>query len=802
MPFRLPNILVEKLRSLEKALRTYVAMDGSITALIGIAILFWLDLGLDRFFEPGVIVRGMLLLAIVGLIGFILWIRLFRRVFFKVRDEQLAMIYERFEPRLGETFITAVQLNNRSEGVHPVLMARTVDQALRIAPSITVRSMFKYGRLWERFLGALAMLAVIVGFCAAFSETAEIWFSRNILLSDREWPRQARLTVEGFDENGIARIARGDSFLLVVKADITARRVPDYVRIRVRSEKGGYRTILIDEFTTEAVEGIEYRVFMDTIPELLETASLNIHGADTRLERTLEVVPPPAVSDLRIVYKYPAYMQREDRIEKPTGRMSVPIGTTVFLEATANKPLSKAALAVNHGAEIELKSSPVGTEGFTEFSHVIPDLREDVFLEFSLTDTDSIKNRQPIRLEMILIPDNAPGVVAQLDGIGSAITNTAVLPVEGKVVDDNGLREIRFAYSDVREKRPNAPENEEGEEPLKDFEGTRPLENLNSRITEFPLKAEFDVGSLNLQPGDRFTLTLEAFDAYDLTGPDASDEEREAAKQGQMGSGDRWQLDVVTPAKLKSILEAKEIMLRQRFEALIEDVRRTQGIIEGIDLKKKMTAEEIEREKKETEELEKSLADESLSEEERKAKIDEAAIIAEKKRLEAREFERLSQEQASDAEYNISRGLRDSQKETFENIGISTGFEGIRKEFVNNRIYTPELQQRIDNLIIAPLLSLINEDFPGLDEKLIVLNNLVENRTETPCYRMETQHGLLKADIERIIEKMTAIRDSMVDMESFNEVIEILKQIINDQKGVREDTIRARQQYLKDLLND
>ena len=78
---------------------------------------------------------------------------------------------------------------------------------------------------------------------------------------------------------------------------------------------------------------------------------------------------------------------------------------------------------------------------------------------------------------------------------------------------------------------------------------------------EVPIDDAFDVVSLRLEPGQKFLVTLKARDRYDL-GPEPN-----------VGSSDRWMLDVVTPEKLRAMLEAREIVLRQRFETIVEDVQ-------------------------------------------------------------------------------------------------------------------------------------------------------------------------------------------------------------------------------------
>ena len=52
-----------------------------------------------------------------------------------------------------------------------------------------------------------------------------------LLLADEQWPRRSRIEVDGFDD-GLARVARGSDFLLVVRADRSRQIVPDVVELR------------------------------------------------------------------------------------------------------------------------------------------------------------------------------------------------------------------------------------------------------------------------------------------------------------------------------------------------------------------------------------------------------------------------------------------------------------------------------------------------------------------------------------------------------------------------------------------
>ncbi len=77
---------------------------------------------------------------------------------------------------------------------------------------------------------AVLLVASVIAFAVAASESAlGIWARRSFLLSSELWPRKTHLTVEGFNEAGRMKIARGSDVDLVVKADAAppARRSGD-----------------------------------------------------------------------------------------------------------------------------------------------------------------------------------------------------------------------------------------------------------------------------------------------------------------------------------------------------------------------------------------------------------------------------------------------------------------------------------------------------------------------------------------------------------------------------------------------
>ena len=781
----LPGIIGRKLRHLDHTLRFYVALDGLATSLILLTLLFWVDLAADRFFQPGREVRFFLLLLLLTATGYIFWWRLVRRVSAKIRPDQLAMVLERQLPQLNESLLTVVDLQTMSrdsENVHPELLAVTTDSATAALRGVNIHHLFKYRRLAMRSLAALVMLGGIGGFCMAWPETAATWFSRCVLLSNAEWPRASRIFIEGFDANGRARIARGDSFTMLVHADTSMPLVPETVVVRVGSAETGFRHLLINEFRIDDREGTSYRTFTQTFPELLESVEIAVHAGDTRRSGLrIDVVPPPVLTDLRLTPRYPAYMPPASGPPiRPTARTILPIGSGITLDAVAGKPLRRAMLLRDKEEQV-LELSPSGER----FQVILDDLREDTPFELVLEDHDGLKNRQPIRLEIAMQSDAVPLVSARLRGIGPAITPQATLPVEGQVSDDYGVASVRFIYSIDRaasqapkdeKAEESAPTEVPGQDQAADFGERLLLDDAN--VTQYQIDDRFSAAPLNLKPGDRLTLLVEARDRFFLPG---------MTESGQNSTGDRWALDVVTPEQLKTMLDVREITLRQRFEVLIEEVRRTRGMIDELSFVPPKSEDQSPES-----------AENELSEIERQRREKER-----EERLARQWQEAITAEQTATGLYNVTRSLRDIQKEIYDLNTIRQALDDIRLEMINNEIFTPETQQRVDEAVLIPLRRLIDTDFVALEERTSGMNRLLERPiTQAATHREATdERGEVLTRFDQVLERMLAIRDGMMSMESYAEAIELLRTILRQQENLREETQEQKKTELRGLLD-
>jgi hypothetical protein len=779
-PSHFPAIIHRKLRNLERSLRFYAALDGIAATLGAVFALFWFDFFADRFFEFSQVLRCILFFGLLGILGYCIWIWVIRRCRAAIRPDQLASFLERFVPNLNESLITAVELagsdhddttDETADPIQPILLQRTVHEAAQALRGINVRRFFNHHRLRFRLAFAGLCAGVLTGFLIYSGETSEIWFSRNILLSQRDYPRRSQLIAEGF-QDGKVRVGRGDSFTLTVRANTAMPLVPETIRLRLGSKETGYRTTMIDQFRTDTLNGTDWRFFSMTFPELLDSVVLQVRGGDSTLDDLLvEVVPPPILTGVKLQQKFPDYMERPSRTVAASGQATVPDGTDVIISATPNKPLKNAGVIVDRGEVAVLAVEP-------PINFALPKLRKNTLLEFQLEDHDLLRNRLPIRFDVGITKDQPPVVTARLDGIGSAITPNAVLPTVGEITDDNGLSAAAFRYKTEQEKQ--SPDNEQDKESEKPKEGTVAISDIGKSQTIFPLEKTFSVAELNVKPGDKLSLSVEASDRFDLDSP-----------PGQVGTGPLWMLEIVTAERLKTLLEVREISLRQRFEVLIGETGRTKTIIDEFSL---APPEKLVRQAEELTALP-TTSSENLTNIENDEEY-ERELAAKRQRM----LDTISAEQSASGAYSISRTLRDTQKEVYDLRTIIESFRLIRQEMINNRIFTDDDEHRIDGGILKPMQSLIDADFPDLDRLISEWSSTLENRNEPMRPKGLTQQKEILDQFDSVIKKMISIRDSMVSMESFNEAVEILRAIIKQQQQLRNETIEEKNKRLKNLL--
>src|SRR5690606_28254648 len=143
----------------------------------------------------------------------------------------------------------------------------------------------------------------------------------------------------------------------------------------------------------------------------------------------------------------------------------------------------------------------------------------------------------------------------------------------------------------------------------------------------------------------------------------------------------------------------------------------------------------------------------------------------------------------------IQRAYQASQKAEGEIWGIQAGFEEIRAELTSNRMDTEARKERLGKMIIEPIGRLADPMHDQLQRTTQELEALYD-QPEPFLPVVEVALGQTDA----IILEMERILEKMFDLENFNELMEKMRQLIDAQSELREETEDLRKKQILDLL--
>ena len=728
------------LATLRRQTRGWVWLESLAWLVLAAVGFFWVSLALDWCVEPPRWARGVLLAAAAVGLAILLYRKLLGRLSADLGDASLAVVVERSHPSFRDSLSTTIELADQPEvDVNPALLARTAAEAAAHLGQVRSERIFRRRRLAMLAFAAVIAAASIAGLAFAKPAVAGLWVRRLPLLGDEPWPRQVRLRVEDFP-GGVRKVARGSDVDVIVHAQANDR-LPEVVDLRWRTAQTGGPggrtaqtggpggrtasgrpgTWRIDRMGARGGATTDGQAFGHVVKAVNDSLDLEIRGGDARLrDLRLEVLDPPALEKLLITSTPPAYLGSGGRESPPARVVQIPRGSAVEIACTATKPLSAATMVAVAGggsaAEVVLATLPAtdttdtseaggaaSAAGRTIVGH-IASLDADRTVVVRFTDTDGLVNREPVTFTLSALPDEPPQVAMRLRGISTAVTPRARLPLVGTISDDHGL-----GGASVRLKVAGGAET--SLPVLRVREGDAVVELPAEAAEVVPLEP------LGLAVGRKLELAVTATDTCTL------------ASEPNAGTSDTWSLDVVAPEVLVAMLEAREIILRRRYESCVADLTQ---------------------------------ARDGFAAPERPAEGDTAG------------------DRGDDAA-RLGDATARAAGETAE---LAEAFRGIRLEFDNNQLITPELEARLIAQIADPLSALSKQDLPAL---------AVACRTGTG-----RQELVRRAD--EVLARMRAVLDKMMELESFNEVVELLRGMIRTQEQIRAETLEQQKRRAREAL--
>lgn len=786
------------LGQLRSRIRRYVLLEGIALAVAFLAGLFWLSLTVDVvYFSASKLdlplwFRQLFLVATAGVAGMAVCSWIATRLLRTIRSRALALVLERRFPELDDRLVSAVEWSESGyeseSALTRSLLERTINEVSRLVEKLELGSVFNRVPLRRAAITAVVLVISIVVFGVTNASAMQRWARAFLQLEEAYWNRESAFTIQvvaqpgdvikSFRETDDAfeyRHPRGaDLTLLFEKLEGTRPdgqpwTMPQRIQLELEDREGNSSNALL---TSEP-----YRYSVSAVQDDL---TLWFQGGDfvNRKPYRIKVVDQPRINDIDLFCDYPAYTQLNELAGQTKtlqgSEIALPMETRFDLNAHANKELvqvriqtqpelfeleltqDSGTLVVLPGSaqpkRIELTPRQLGlfwdsdSSGFkipmdltTGYEAKLAELTTgferipvsaELNLRIYLRDADDIFSLEPSRFTVRGIEDLPPIFdETRLVGISRSITRRASIPIAGLIRDDYGIENARFEYRvDDAEEWAVRPFDVAPANLPREFELQRRPDELVER---------FEVLPLDLQVGQRLTLTVYASDADNLNGP-------HVARSASIV------FTIVSNEELLSMLYEREINLRRRFEQIIQEVQ------------------------------------DKRDELQQHAEINRsyyAGLAAGPGNSDPESFQEQLNSMRNSVLTCADRSVHDVQKNHSETIEIEESFRDILAELVNNGVHTSQMVERLEALIVSPLNQVNEQDFPDVNASVYLYKQSNE-RQNNPAEHIDRA----VQQLDDMLARMRAVLAEIKDLAEFHEALRDLKEIIDRQKQLTEQT--------------
>ncbi|MFN6303169.1 MAG: hypothetical protein ACK6AT_05270 [Planctomycetota bacterium] len=784
---KLPTPIRHKLSELRGLISRVIATQGIAVLLIwllGSFIAFGLidylptRFGADE--SPRIVRLIMLLIIAVGTLG-ILYHYFWNRWLVRWSDSALALAIERRYPEFQSTLVTTVQAANPSANLRskdldaiehpnrPGMIELAARKAVEKITSIDVRSLVQLSTLqWE--LGLLAATLGLSGVGSlAYPDLVSHWSKRLFNLSDAPWPRRTSLGVVGLEldvppftntptrdrylvpmENNRLLAPKGSSVRLRATAKDLLAEPYDKCALHYRDRAGNRGRASMLSYSNSNPR--EFILDGPPLEAINDNLWFSIVGGDARLSNlVLETVDAPLALSTDLDVSYPSYLQRStkttwgnERLEFRNG-MRLPQGTHVGFWIRANKPIRKVDVMQVAGTAGEDSTKQFTVEldkPSLEFALPATVLLGNLFVELRLWDNLGLCSTRVQQYVIAATADKVPEIDFVLEGISTAITENAKLPVRSKIKDDYDLNQA-WVESRIDEQEIVKTELQV------DAQGSGDL--------DIDLKAMKDSGLSTPSVGSVFSLMVGASDFFDV--PPSAD----APSIAHIGRSTPIQLSVVTEDQFLILLDRREAAMRRRLEQIISELGQLRDLLILTNKNNNQVQEQAE---------------------------EETSGTAEGKETPAQTRSRilLLRSQQASAQVSKSEG---------ELKGVLSEISMLVAELINNRIDSKDRRERLGQKIKIPLEALLESKWKPFAMQISQLEGTIGKLT---AEELSVQIDQSVANNNDIIATLNAILADMIEIQDLNEIIDRVRGLLDQQSKYLDRSKQEQKKSTLDLL--
>ncbi len=779
---RMPPDVGSIFGQVRRRFRRYVFAYGLTLVAAWLVIWFGAALVIDR----GPVVMGLselsfdwrvvlLVIAVTGA-GWLLITKVVLLAGVSLPDQSIAMLIERRFSVFGDRLATLTSRRDDSGRDHDfesqtALAQKLIGEVQQRLTSINVSELFNIPALRRVQWLALVLIASLTAFAIWQPTTAFTGLRRLVLLHEIKWPRNCRLEVIGLrvqnqgipesiaDANTLQSlvdqtifVARGASVSLLIRAEIPnsgnpQRRLPRRCQLLFASDDGRSGKIPMNAMGGPR-EGFQtYTVDGSILDGISSTITCFVRGDDHRIgPYTIKALDPPVTTQVALDVRFPDYLV-DEASSRWTPRsivlvpgLALPHGTSIDLNIESDREVQHVFLVDSNGV-LAIEAAVQPGHG-RRFLASLGTLESDIQLNVWLRDQHGIFSQVPTRVAIGATEDKPPTVQFRLSGIGTAVTPGVCIPVGGLVTDDYDIQsswaQLSTAIADGIEMPVSVSAQGELDGEV-DF-----LELRRNGV----LPSDLPVGD-----GSQVTFTVFANDKFNLSGAPNT------------GAGERYTLDVVSPAELLRILERLEADQRRRLEQISDELQQARdNLARSVSIDRGAEAG--------LEPGEQPVHGESTS---------------------------GSGQDWSVRQLFVQRSLLQSQKSTQELSAMTIAFDEIRGQLINNRIDAEGRKVRIADTIVAPLRRIADKSLVELTRQLKELDERYRQTASaagTGNRSVEvdsaTKQALVKTD--EVVAEVQSVLGALLKFETQNELLDIVRRLLVQEQDLLQRTRAIREQ--------
>jgi ABC-type transporter Mla subunit MlaD len=403
--------------------------------------------------------------------------------------ERLAVMADRLE---GEKniFISSLQLGRRIDELSSfysrAIIEAIVSEGEALSKIVDFKRLLPARALRSWSIACISTTLALVAFLAFVPGAYEPCFSSII-----SHPFEERVSIS--IKPGDIEIEPGETVhvLVIVKGSLSEPK------LRVKSGSGPWNYIALGRASESAGVVDAASIFETTISDIqMSTQYAGELGKTQTPVYSISVRTPPEVSEFLIAYESPEYTGVEKRVVRSVvGDISALRGTRVWVETALSREVSSAGLLFDDGKVVQMQA-----RSNRSFAASFP-LTQGGTYHVSTTDKRGKKYLSP-SYEIHCQEDLAPFIKLVSPSPEVDVDENMELPLELICADDYGLTRLWLHYY----KDPQDVRSEE-------------VKSFKNRTKEAVVTHSWDLGPLQLLPGETVSYFLEVFDNDVVSGP-------------------------------------------------------------------------------------------------------------------------------------------------------------------------------------------------------------------------------------------------------------------------------------------